>query len=239
MSKEGPDALLRKAVIHYLVPSRGRPEAMDPFFDAFHETSEGVASLEIVLDEDDPDRDDYAEALSSRQEDYRVTVLPGRTRIGPLLNRLAPRRAPHYEGVGFMGDDHRPRTKGWDARIAEAIGRFAVVYGNDKVQGEALPTSVMLSSDLVLAMGGMCVAGMMHMYLDNFWRDLGTALGTLRYLKDVEIEHVHPVTGAVEWDSTYREAAQVMELDRVVYETFRVHEFGELIERIRNGNASV
>jgi hypothetical protein len=56
---------------------------------------------------------------------------------------LAERDPPRY--LASLGDDHRPRTKGWDRRLIDAIeslgGAPGIAYGDDKLQGAALPTA--------------------------------------------------------------------------------------------------
>jgi len=47
----------------------------------------------------------------------------------------------------------------------------------------------------------------MHMYLDDFWKRLGTDLGALAYLPDVVIEHVHPDAGKAQRDEGYTRVA--------------------------------
>jgi hypothetical protein len=48
--------------------------------------------------------------------------------------------------------------------------------------------------------GHMAPATLTHLYVDNYWRDLGQGAGCLRYLPDVIVEHMHPIAGKAEWD---------------------------------------
>jgi len=190
--------------IVYLVPSRGRPANIVELVEAWDTTVLGDSTAELVVAVDDDD---------SRLDDYRAVDLPEwatlvvgpRRRLGGTLNELAPALAREYAGVGFMGDDHRPRSLGWDYALATALEPGAVLYGNDLVQGPALPTAVLLDARIVDVLGYFVPPGMLHLWLDNYWLELGRQLGTLRYLPGVVIEHVHPVTGRVEWDDGYRE----------------------------------
>jgi hypothetical protein len=105
-----------------------------------------------------------------------------------------------------MGDDHRPRTRGWDAAYLEALHDLGtgIVYGDDLLQGANLPTQCAMTSNIVQALGCMAPATLRHMYVDNAWRALGEAAGCLRYLPEVVVEHLHPVAGKAEWDDNYR-----------------------------------
>lgn len=190
------------APIVYLVPSRGRPHNIAALLDAWASTSTGDADLLVAVDDDDVMVDQYLEL--ERPEFADIYVGP-RRRLGGTLNELAPIVARTYRGVGFMGDDHRPRSRGWDAMLLENLTAGAVIYGDDLIQGAALPTAVLLESSIVRTLGYFVPTGMLHLWLDNYWKELGTRLGTLRYLPSVVIEHVHPIAGRAEWDAGYAE----------------------------------
>jgi hypothetical protein len=108
---------------------------------------------------------------------------------------------PDY--LGFIGDDHRFRTAGWDDRIIAQLndqgGGFA--YGNDLFwPGGEIPTQIFLSSEIVAALGWMGLPECHHLYIDNVWGTLGREIGKLAYLPDVVIEHMHPAGGKAVWD---------------------------------------
>jgi hypothetical protein len=130
-----------------------------------------------------------------------------RLRLGPTLHKASAGFASRYPMLGFMGDDHRPRTPGWDAAYVEALTEMGtgIVYGDDLLQGERIPTQVAMTSDIVEAMGGMAPGGLVHMYLDDLWKAVGERLGCLRYLPDVVVEHLHPAAGKARWDDRYAE----------------------------------
>jgi len=180
-----------------IVPSRTRPHNIARLQQAWTDTG-ATADLLVLVDDDDPELAGY-EALG-------VSLVVGpRQRIGPLVDQYAVAAAKDYDVVGFMGDDHCPRTPGWDARIREASTPWSVVYGNDLFQGENLPTAVFQGSGLIRTTGRFNPPGCEHLYLDNYWKTLGERLGTLTYLDDVIIEHVHYMAGKAVEDDLYRE----------------------------------
>ena len=176
----------------------------------------GSAHLLIALDDDDPRLPEYSELLMNYGEDHKANdswlrweVAP-RMRLGGTLNHWATDEAilRTYSIIGFLGDDHLPRSLGFDSKIQSAMnsmGGSGVVYGNDLLQGANLPTAVAISSDIVKTLGYYVPPGMTHLYLDNYWKFLGEQLGRLRYLPDVIIEHLHPAGGKAEWDERYVE----------------------------------
>lgn len=189
-----------------LVPTRGRPLNAARLARGVADTaSPGFTTLVFVLDHDDPDLDGYVRELDA---DTKIMITePGDPqRMGPVLNWAAARRAADHDYIGFMGDDHLPRTPWWDRQLCTAIGdRAGVAYGNDLFQGAAIPTAVVMSSVLVRILGYMSPPPLVHLWIDNFWRELGEATH-LEYLPDVIIEHIHPAAGKAEHDPGYAES---------------------------------
>ncbi len=204
-----------------IVPTRGRPQNAARLARAFEETDSLNADLVFVADHDDPELAAYHLAAP------RLLVHRGETGKGlvPALNWAADLYADDYDHLGFMGDDHLPRTAGWDAHVLGALDtrQPRVVYGNDLLQGETLPTAAFMPSRLVRALGFMAPPVLRHLYVDNFWLDLGRSLGGLRYLPDVVIEHVHPAAGKTAMDDRYRvvNAAEADQADRQAWWRFR------------------
>ena len=190
-----------------IVPTRGRPGSAARLTQAFTDTGALDAVPVFVVDHDDPELPGYRKLLDTGK--IPRLLVPGYGGPGGMcqaLNYAARRYAELYEAVGFMGDDHLPRTAGWDARVLDELDALEprVVYGNDLLQGAALPTAVFLPGRVVQAMGYMAPPSLRHLYLDNFWKALGERLGGLRYLDDVVIEHLHPINGKADWDEGYR-----------------------------------
>jgi hypothetical protein len=191
-----------------IVPSRGRPDAARDLAATFQNTCTAGTRLVIAIDDDDPTRHAYADALSAYPV-LTLTTMPGPSTMVKTLNRAAMNAVDiggsSYGGawaVGFMGDDHRPRTFGWDQRYIEALRRLktGMVYGDDLLQGENIPTQIAMTADIVRALGHMAPPVLTHMYVDNYWLDLGNVFGIIRYLPDVIVEHMHPIARKAQWD---------------------------------------
>lgn len=219
------------APIVYLVPSRGRPGNIVELVDAWDTTRAGAADLVVAVDLDDARLDDY---LDLPLPEWATVVTGPRLRLGGTLNALSPELAGRYRAVGFMGDDHRPRSLGWDQRLEAELAPGAVIYGNDLVQGAALPTAVLLERLVVDELGYFVPPGMLHLWLDNYWLELGRRLRTLRYLADVVIEHVHPITGRAEWDDGYREnnSPETWSADEATFKRYAATELDVAVDRI-------
>lgn len=192
-----------------VVPSRGRPGAVAELAAAFTDTCTADTQIVLSLDRDDTDRAAYYETLNGTNRVASIVEQDTGTMV-TALNYAAVYASRQAFAVGFLGDDHRPRTKGWDKHYLDALRDLAatrtvgIVYGNDLFQGENLPTQVAMTANLIDALGYMAPPALTHMYVDNFWRDLGQRLNCIRYLPEVVVEHLHPIAGKAEWDEGHR-----------------------------------
>lgn len=209
-------------MIRVLLPSRGRPHRIPEVYKSFIETATLKSTkLTILLNQDDPTIDDYLKNMPvfSRTMDARFDTLTKKLNEGAFWYYF------RSEILGFVADDNIFRTKGWDEKITEALSRPGIAYGNDLYQGEGLPTSVFISTEIVRALGWFALPACDHMYLDNAWKILGERLGRLVYLPDVVIEHMHPVVGKGGWDETYSlsNTSERLSKDREAFENWLAH----------------
>ncbi len=216
-----------------IVTSRGRPDNWARLSRELAYTTTTDLDVWLILDDDDPTAEAY-EVPSSK--------LHGRRHIGPRLghigslNEWAANAAEQgYRIIGQVGDDHVPRTIGWDARIREALDMPGIAYGNDLFQGENLPTAVFMHGDVIRATGKFAPERLWHLYADNYWRDLGAAAGCLRYLPDVIIEHLHPAAGKSEHDATYEDSNNggVWTADAAEWDRYQREQLPEDIARVK------
>ena len=198
-----------------LCPSRGRPDNARELLDTFQKTKTNTSSyLAFVLDSDDPTASEYPRGA--------YVVERGRPGMVDALNNVAGTEVDKYTYIGFVGDDHRFRTKGWDtvmlAYLARAGGGFA--YANDLLQRENLPTAVFVTSEIVKQLGYFSPPKLAHLYVDDSWKYLGDGADCLYYFPDIVIEHMHPFNGKAEWDEGYRRVNDtgVISADRFAYE---------------------
>lgn len=208
-----------------VVPTRGRPEASLNFYEAFKGNSQ-ITDLMFGLDDDD------AESYP-RIENVLYEINP-RMGMNGTLNHIASKYADKYDYIAFMGDDHRIRTAGWDVTLTNAIGDLGLAYGNDLLMGESLATAVVMSSNIIRAIGFMAPPKQKHLYLDNFWMEVGKRLGRLHYRGEVIIEHMHFSVGKSEKDALYEEtnSSNMYDADRVAFEEYMSQSFEEDIKKI-------
>lgn len=195
-----------------VVPTRSRPASIPRLIEAWVNTGAfgDGAELVLVVDRDDPCWEAYHTAvLTAGLPQVSLTTMPQWMPMVHKLNRVALEIAqtnPPF-AVGFAGDDHVPRTRGWVAECVAALvdAGSGIVYGADGYQDENIPTWWVMTSDIVRVLGRMVPAPVEHLYCDNAIRDLGKGAECLTYLPGVLVEHLNPYAGGkAEMDPQYQ-----------------------------------
>ena len=206
-----------------IVPSRGRPASIARMLDAVHATSHARTHLHVAVDEDDPELPRYEHVMRQAGGSDDTLETGPRKGLCGTTNDVAVRRAGEYPFLASLGDDMVPRTPGWDAALIRAIndmGGTGFSYPWDGVR-EDIPEAVVLSSDIVKALGWMCEPSLAHWYPDNVWADLGRSAGCLRHCRAIAVDHLNPATGQVRADATNRDNGRSLDADRDAYWAWR------------------
>jgi len=210
-----------------ILPTRSRPDSAERCINALKEHSV-LSDFVIAIDDDQAD-------LYPRLDGVTYEVNP-RLRMNGTLNLVANKYADKYETIFFLGDDHLVQTPNWDEYLSKAIAHkgYGLAYGNDLLQRHQLATAVMMSTNIIKAVGYMAPPKLVHLYMDNYWMILGQRLGTLWYFDNVIVEHLHPVAGKVAWDEQYREANsdEVANKDRMELHRYMEEDFATELEKI-------
>ena len=191
--------------IAIIIPSRQRPHKIQELHDLWFKTTNYliVTDCIIVLDDDN-------EKTYPRLPNFKYIIVPKSNIKGANypLNYAAKMLYEQYEYIGFIGDDHRPKTKDWNIIMYNKLkesGSFSMVYGNDLLQGRNLTTQVIMDSLYIKHMGYMSPPQFRHLYIDNFWMEIGKALNNIHYLEGVVIEHLHYINNKAPVDELYRD----------------------------------
>ena len=216
-----------------LVPTRNRPHNIVALLESLEQTNT-KSSLIVIVDTDDSMLDEY-----KKLEVRLHLVEPGVRGMAHPLNACARSLVADesFDNFFFLGDDHRPRTNGWDLIWEKTLCELGtgLVYGDDLLQGINLPTAVGMTADIVRTLDGMVPKGFAHLFLDNFWLRLGQDLNAIRYLPETIIEHLHPIAGKAGWDQGYQEvnASAVVSADQQAFNDYIVSvEYRELLEAL-------
>ncbi len=211
-----------------IVPSRGRPKNIARMLDAVHGTRMAGTHLHVCVDEDDPELGNYELVMDRAGQDGDVLETGPRKGLAAWTNEIAARRAGEYPFLASLGDDMIPRTPGWDKALIRGItgmGGTGIVYPWDGVR-EDIPEAVVLSSDIVAALGWMCEPSLSHWYVDNVWADLGRGAGCLRHLRVIAVDH------AWKGDQTSKESGEKITADRDAYYRWRREQMADDIKTV-------
>lgn len=224
---------MKKDKIGLLVPTRNRPGSIKAIAEEYKKYGHGYVDIIIGVDDDDINLHDYENVAN----EYGLQMIVGaRKRLGPTLNDMAVLFAEDYFALGFIGDDMRPRTQGWDGKILGSLHglKTGFTHGDDGAWGDQLATQVFLTSDIVEQLGYMVPPGIIHMYLDNFWSDFARKIDRFEYHGDILIEHLHPAWGKAEHDDLYAETnnSERMNADRILYEEYKAGRMDEDVRKI-------
>lgn len=187
-----------------ITPSRGRPHNLLRLIGALDHTSMLDWSLWVGLDDDDPTIEGYATLPAHPR--VNMVVEPRDTLCAKTNTLAVDAVAAGSQFLASLGDDHLPKTHGWDKQLADAILAMdgpGWAYGDDLLRGATLPTAWVQSAALVTALGWMMYPRCQHLYVDNVTYDLGHTTGRLTYLPYVVVEHCHYANGKAPQDESY------------------------------------
>lgn len=217
-----------------LVPTRNRVENALELLHVWYDTTTGNDSgLLFVVGTEDPRLKEYEDKIPEQH----LLIFPDRGLVKALNYAVSCGYAEEYEALGFMGDDHRPRTYGWDSAYLGSLRElgYGYVYGNDLLMAERIPTQVAISSSIIRTLGFFGPPGFTHLNVDVTWKDMGDAIGKLKYLPDVIIEHMHPAAGKADNDSGYQYAnsSEMVTRDEAEYARWKREDFPRQVDLVR------
>lgn len=220
-----------------VIPTRSRPAQVRSLLDAIFLTTTTDPLVILAADSDDPELAAYK--LIAEQRTNTLLAIVADLPSGHVKAINVGAAAALHNGcfaVAKLDDDHMPLTHGWDAAYLTSLRELGtgVVYANDLLQGEKLPTAVALTTDIVRELGYMGPPSLRHLFVDNFWRDLGEAAGCLRYLPSVVVEHRHPLAGKAPMDDGYRSVNAPAQYanDGAAYNDFVATELADAVAKV-------
>lgn len=215
----------------WTLPTRGRPNSLKRFIDAYLKTK-STTKIFVRLDEDD-----------LFLEEYLALALPNTfiIRVGPRQGlRSAMNEAvdlyPDEDYYGLGADDLVPQTVEWDKKLFEISKKNKISFPNDlgKKSKKDLPTHPCVGGDLVRAVGWFGLPVVHHYYLDDTWKYIGQQLECITRLDDVIVEHVHYSRKKSEFDQTYKETNNHFENDKNLFSKWVESEGPLLIQSLKD-----
>lgn len=154
-------------------PSRGRPQEAHQVLKSFQSTvSNKDGRLVFLVDNDDPTQYDYPNGWVALRN-------PTGDPTGPL-NYWAMRSASPV--LGFMGDDSRFETPGWDLKVIDALSTPGFAWGMDGTSNRPWPSTCFISREIVRALKYMVPPTLRRGFFDVAWVQLANATNTTRVI---------------------------------------------------------
>lgn len=198
--------------ISLLIPTRGRPVLLKGLLDSLVNTVDVKSSLEVLLllDKDDPLLEDTKELLGKYASEFSCHHYMNEESVklcGALWNILSKKASGDIRMLG--NDDMVFRTKGWDKEVRGAFkkyeDRILLVWGEDLINGASHAALPFIHKKWIDILGYFTPCGERDLgtfYNDTWIFDISKRLGRAKFLKNIEIEHLHFSASKMEADST-------------------------------------
>ena len=214
----------------WLMPSYGRPHVLRDLLEA---PGGWPASVTVLVNEDDPQRQRYEEALdalllggaeglaSRRHIPWHILIVPPGSRFAEAV-RAGFEFYPDDPFFGIIDDDYWPVTPGWYERMVDAAGPNGIAIANNKVNFPSPYTCRVMGGELARAIGTIAPGTMRHNFSDDTWGSFAKDFGLMHPLEDVIVEHRHHLFDKeVVKDTTYDRGSVDFEEDKRRYTDWR------------------
>lgn len=216
-----------------ICPTKGRPAAVGGTWASFQATK-ALPDTELVFAVSD--REPLEDGGRSLYVGIPLIVVPHREWMNEILQSAVDRvlETSSSSIVGFIGDDNRFRTDGWDIAVTDVLARGGFAHCND-LHRHDIPTHVFTTAAILRSLGYFGLRGCRHLYLDSAWKVLGESANCITYLPDVVIEHLHPFAGKGQMDESYQasNSSFMYEHDQRVFVDWLQREAEQDIAKVR------
>lgn len=212
-----------------ILPTRGRPWAALEAIASVMKTADWPSRISIVMCCDD---DDNNHCYVSHHSPYIATEIGHRKPFAQWVGSVVgwPIMDEEFSWWGWIGDDVRFRTPGWDTLLREH--KHLVVYGNDLYLNK--PSHPFISTVIPKALGFLIPPELKHFCADGFIWALAGELQEIVHDPRIVTEHLHPDAGKAEMDDTYRESKQYWEGDLKAFDGEIRPRIAEWAQKVRD-----
>jgi glycosyltransferase involved in cell wall biosynthesis len=173
---------------------------MRDFYQSLKDTSRVMPEVCVYIDDDD-----IPETLATIK-DLGIKYIQGpRHTLSQCCNEAAVLATGSI--LMYCGDDYRFREKDWDVKVITEFNKskdkIIFVYGDDGKCGRRLGTCGFIHRRWVDTVGYFNPPYFSSWCIDGWINDIAESLGRRVYLDFVLAEHLHPMNGTAEMDSTY------------------------------------
>lgn len=171
----------------WLLPTYKRPQLCQEALMACYET--GMMQQAILFI--DPPFDGYEDLWIP--PNFIVWKSETHTHMAPAMN-LVLERYPNEDFYGWLADDLRPRTPGWDFKLSEVAGDWDIAHCNDLwmggspiIRAGSLCGAFCWGGKLVRTVGWWGLPYTEQAGTDDAW----ICIRDPKYVPDVIVEHIH------------------------------------------------
>ncbi len=214
-----------------ICPSRGRPKECKRMVESFLETSNS-STIKLLLDMDDKTLEEYRDTIKgvSYTIGFRKTTTE-------LINDHWKFSSDCFKYFSVTNDDFIYRTKNWDTKLINSMipnRGLGIAYGDDLLAGQAIPTTSIISREIVEALGWLQMPTLTHLFGDNVWAYIGKICKCLYYNPSVVIEHMHVFANKQERDDTFERcnSKKMYEIDSHAYGQWLIEQSQEDIKTV-------
>jgi hypothetical protein len=175
----------------------GRFKRLQNCLNSYLKFTENLSDVHVILDQDDLDNYNYLDNYSF----IIKHVVPEGLTLMQKINTISLTLAEKYPYLAFIGDDIVFKTS-WESKFIGELSKTknGLVYGNDLHQGKNLATHPCITSNMVKAVGFFGCPAVEHNFFDVYWLEIVRLTGTVKYLPEVVMEHMHPNAGKNPYD---------------------------------------
>jgi hypothetical protein len=180
---------------------------------------------------------------STKRGKSEIVVYPNNSR--PLVEVIngAIKEYPGFDYYQEINDDHVYITQGWDIKLIASIDRIGFAWGDDGWGDKSepgLPSGVVMSANMVEALGYFFPPVLRQAFCDNALLDIGRETKTMFYNPEVLIEHRHCIYKKAPIDDNYRAvmSKESMAYGKRAYELWAATQKAQDIERLNNAKAA-
>ena len=135
-------------------------------------------------------------------------VEPGEKRgcVVPLNNAMKALNLTGVDTIGFINDDMEFVEKDWERQLLAVRDAGAkVIFGERNKTSAGMGNFPFIDARMPAALGFLAPPHMVHLYVDDFWQEVGRQLNSITYLEKPIIIHNHPIHGKRQWDDLTKE----------------------------------
>ncbi len=185
-----------------ICPTKERPQICERMIKSFDKNSSSFAKLFFFIDHDDKYFNEYINLFDSTGHKFCIRGLKS---LCEMYNHIV-KTLNTFQFYSETNDDFVYHTKDWDRILINKLKekKGGIAYGDDRYGGSNLPTTSIISGEIIQAVGWIHMPTLDYLCNDVIWREIGHRLNRLYYMPEVKIEHMHPLAGKAEKDDTFK-----------------------------------